>query len=204
MAQTEVPSTANNKETSQTKFIDHFEWIRGNNSNIHEFHVVGGYSFHSSRGFWGKIPKGNLGVLGLRYNRKILELNNIHTIEYVSELNISVHYSLSPTKFEYGSGEFSGFGGTPLGFQINLGKRNVIQPFFKTSTGFMYFKRPFPDERGRKFNFTLELGGGVEYMISQNFSFTLGYKYHHMSNFFLGTINPGIDSNIFYTGITIF
>ncbi|NGP87907.1 acyloxyacyl hydrolase [Fodinibius halophilus] len=196
---TPPPSSA-----SQKKFFDHFNWIPADANNVHEFHIVGGYSFHSSRGFWGKIPKGELQVFGLRYNRKILELNNKHLIEYVTELNLSVDYTLVPTKYDYGAGHFWGFGATPLGFQLNFNEINTLQPFLKTSTGFMYFRKRFPSEEGMRFNFTLELGGGVELLLTDNISFTLGYKYHHMSNFFFGTINPGIDSNIFYTGITIF
>ncbi len=68
----------------------------------------------------------------------------------------------------------------------------------------MYFKKPFPDERGVPFNFTLELGGGIEIIILENISLTAGYKYHHMSNGQFGEVNPGVDSNIFYTGFTIF
>lgn len=191
------------KEEVQQDF-DQFRWVSSQDSDIHEIHFVGGYSFHSTRGFWGKIPEADMQVLGLRYNRKILHIQNQHLLEYVTELNISVDYNLSPTRFNYGNGSFSGFGVTPLGFQFNWQKENIVQPFFKTSTGFMYFKKSFPDDRGTKFNFTLELGAGLEFTVTQNLSFTLGYKYHHMSNFFLGSINPGVDSNIFYTGITIF
>lgn len=68
----------------------------------------------------------------------------------------------------------------------------------------MYFKKPFPDDRGVPFNFTLELGGGLEIVLLKNASLTLGYKYHHMSNGQFGQINPGVDSNVFYAGFTIF
>ena len=185
-------------------FFDKFHWLNSSDHQVHEIHFVGGYSFHSTRGFWGKIPRADLQVYGLRYNRKLFNISDRYILEYVAEVNLSVDYELNPTQYDYGTGQFSGFGGTPLGFQFNFRKDEFIQPFFKTSTGFMLFNKQFPDDRGTKFNFTLELGAGTEFALSDDVSFTLGYKYHHMSNFFIGQINPGVDSNIFYTGITIF
>lgn len=188
-----------------SSFIDRFGWVNSQNNNIHEIHFVGGYSFHSTQGFWGQIPGAALMIWGVRYNRKLLYFNENHLIEYVAELNFSVDYTLNSTKnYNYKAGSFSGFGVTPIGFQLNWQKENTVQPFFKSSTGFMYLGDQIPDKRGTQFNFTLELGGGLEFVVARHFSFTLGYKYHHMSNGQFGDINPGIDSNIFYTGITIF
>lgn len=192
-----------NVERTESSFIDQFEWIDPQRNNIHEFHFMGGYSFHSTRGFWGKIPDATLRIYSLRYNRKILTFKKQHVIEYLAELNLGVHYELSDTK-RFDAASYSGWGFRPLGFQFNYGKDNIVQPFLKSSTGFMFFKERYPNERGTKFNFTLELGGGVEFMVFENLSVTLGYKYHHMSNGGFGNINPGTDSNIFYTGITIF
>ncbi len=193
-------NSSNNRESS---FIDHFEWVTPQRTDIHEVNFVGGYSFHSTRGFWGKIPDATLSIFVLRYNRKLFNFKNKHILEYVSEVNLSANYTLVTTP-RFRSGSYTGFGAAPLGFQFNLYDGNVIQPFFKSSAGFMLFNKRFPDERGTRFNFTLELGGGLELAVAKNFSFTLGYKYHHMSNGQFGQINPGIDSNIFYTGITIF
>lgn len=164
---------------------------------------MGGYSFHSTRGFWGKIPEATLRLFALRYNRKLLTFKRRHLIEYVMELNLAANYTLSNTP-RYQAGTYTGFGITPIGFQFNFAQENIIQPFFKSSAGFMYFSKPFPDNRGVRFNFTLELGSGVEFVVARNFSFTVGYKYHHMSNGQFGKINPGVDSNVFYTGFTIF
>lgn len=188
---------------SDNSFFDQLEWIRSDQPNIHEINFMGGYSFHSNRGFWGKIPKATLSIYILRYNRKIVSLKNRHILEYVAEVNVAANYSVRSSK-RFKEGSFNGYGLTPLGFQFNWRKNNTVQPFLKSSTGFMYLDKRFPDARGTKFNFTLEFGTGVEFVVGENLSFTIGYKYHHMSNFFLGKINPGVDSNIFYSGITIF
>jgi opacity protein-like surface antigen len=197
-------SAKSQKSTNvDSSFTDRFQWISSTTPGTHEINIAGGHSFQSTRGFWGKIPNAQLSIIALRYNRKLLLFNNRHVIEYVTELNITAHYTLNPNKF-YQGGSFNGYGITPLGFQFNWGTSNIVQPFFKSSTGFMYFRNPFPDQRGTRFNFTLELGGGIEFVVGQNMSLSLGYKYHHMSNFQFGDINPGVDSNIFYSGITFF
>lgn len=191
------------EESSQKQFFDRFTWADNQRTDLHEFNFVGGYSFHSTRGFWGKIPDARLSVFTLRYNRKLFVFDERHLLEYVTELIISASYTVSETH-QYKSGSFSGHGITPLGFQFNFNQNKIVQPFFKTSTGYMYFTERFPDERGVRFNFTLELGTGVEFVITKNVSLSVGYKYHHMSNGQIGQINPGVDSNIFYSGITIF
>ena len=196
-------TNADSSENKNTNFFRQFDWITSNQPNIHEFNFIGGYSFHSSEGFWGKVPGATLSIYTLRYNRKFLNFRKKHVLEYVAEINLSANYDLISTA-RYRAGSFSGFGTTPLGFQFNWHNKKLIQPFIKSSTGFMWFNNRFPDERGTKFNFTLELGTGIEFVVLDNLSFTVGYKYHHISNFFLGDINPGVDSNIFYTGITIF
>lgn len=187
----------------KTHFLDRFAWAGRQRTDLHEFNFVGGYSFHSTRGFWGKIPEASLSILSLRYNRKLFVFDEQHLLEYVSELNISANYTVRESN-QYKSGSFSGHGITPLGFQFNFNHTKVVQPFFKSSTGYMYFNKRFPDERGVRFNFTLELGTGIEFVIGKNVSMSVGYKYHHMSNGEIGQINPGVDSNIFYSGITIF
>ncbi len=186
------------------KFIDHFSWVDQQSPGIHEINFVGGYSFHSTRGFWGKTPGAELSLFVLRYNRKLLEYRKKHLIEYVGEVNFSANYSVPSSPHILETGYYSGFGLAPVGFQTNLWKDNSVQPFFKSSGGFMIFGKRFPDDRGTRFNFTLELGGGVEFIVFHDLSISLGYKYHHLSNGEFGEQNPGVDSNVFYGGITIF
>lgn len=181
-----------------------FQEIDSRTHSVHEIHLTAGYSFNSTPGFWGKIPGAEMRLWTLRYNRKFLLVNGKHILEYVGELNFSVDYTLTASAPPYEPGSFSGFGIAPIGFQFNYNGENTVQPFVKTSAGFMHFKKQFPDERGTNLNFTLELGGGIEFVVGENISLSLGYKYHHMSNGQFGAVNPGVDSNIFYSGITIF
>lgn len=179
------------------------EWISKDTPDLHEFSILGGYSFSSTNGFWGKMPKATLSIFALRYNRKLFYVQKNNLLEYTVELNISANY-YNPGIQDISPGSFTGFGITPLGFQYNWRKNKPIQPFLKSSTGFLYLDNPFPDSRGIKFNFVLEVGTGVEFMLTEYSSFTVGYKYHHMSNGEIGQVNPGVDSNIFYGALTFF
>ncbi|MFH5833995.1 acyloxyacyl hydrolase [Halalkalibaculum sp. DA3122] len=207
---TASPSRAQPAEHQDSSSVDSFSEfynqyrISPEKSGLDEYSLWGGYSFHSSNGVWGKTSGAELRVLGFRYNRKVLTFPRHYLLKYVLEMNVHVQYQLSGISVEATPSSLSGFGITPLGFQLNALRNQSVQPFFKSSAGFMYLSDPFPNDQGTNFNFTLEIGTGMEIMLTANSFFTLGYKYHHMSNGQFGQINPGVDSNIFYAGITIF
>lgn len=180
------------------------QWLDKEQPDIHEFSVLGGYSPRSTKGFWGKTPEATMQLLAMRYNRKLLKLRGSELLEYVIELNIRADYYNPAVNQDVSPGNFTGFGISPIGFQYNFRTDAILQPFLKSSVGFLYLDNPFPDDRGKKFNFMLEAGTGVEFQITKFSSFTVGYKYHHMSNGQIGQINPGIDSNVFYGALTFF
>lgn len=188
---------------SSTGFFEKYKYP-SNKSDINEYSFWGGYSFHSSNGVWGKTSGAKLSVLGLRYNRRLLQFPRTYLLKYVVEMNIHVQYQLTEVKTTTTPSSISGFGMTPVGFQLNWIKNRWIQPFFKSSAGFMYLSNPFPNDLGTNFNFTLEIGTGLDIPITEHTILTLGYKYHHMSNGETGQVNPGVDSNIFYGGFTIY
>ncbi len=97
-----------------------------------------------------------------------------------------------------------GFGIAPIGIQVNFRRKNKIQPFITSTGGFIYFKNRIPDETGARFNFTADVGGGVQIMLKNKKAITLGYKYQHISNGYRAQSNPGFDSNIFYIGFSVF
>ncbi|MDZ7693471.1 MAG: acyloxyacyl hydrolase [Balneolaceae bacterium] len=189
--------------TSVSEFLQDYK-ISGKKVGIHEFAFWGGYSFHSTKGVWGKTAGADLSMLGFRYNRKLLALPKNYLLKYVGEMNLHVNYQFSDISRRVTASSIGGFGVAPVGFQLNWGKHRTVQPFLKSSTGFIYLSDPFPDRRGTRFNFILELGTGLEIKLFDHSFLTLGYKYHHMSNGRLGDVNPGLDSNIFYAGFTVF
>jgi opacity protein-like surface antigen len=53
-----------------------------------------------------------------------------------------------------------------------------------------------------QFNFTAQLGAGVQPFTSKHRSIDFGYKYHRISNANLGRINPGMDSHVVFVGVS--
>lgn len=96
-----------------------------------------------------------------------------------------------------------GGGLAPLGLRLAYDDAQWIRPYFAASGGFLYFDERVPAD-ATKFNFTYEFGIGVQLLLTHMDAFTLGYRYHHMSNGGLADRNPGFDSNILYGGFSLF
>lgn len=95
-----------------------------------------------------------------------------------------------------------GIGGSPIGAQVNFVHFRHIEPFLTSGGGFLYFNhRMF---RQTRFNFTAQLGGGVQFLTSsRRTALDIGYKYHHISNANLGDSNPGLDSHMLFVGVSL-
>jgi hypothetical protein len=94
-------------------------------------------------------------------------------------------------------------GANPIGFQANFGRRR-IQPFGNGSLGFLYFNQPMPVVGSSQFNYNITIGFGAQFFAWPGRSFTVGWKYHHLSNNYQAHFNPGLDSGVFYVGFSMF
>ena len=97
-----------------------------------------------------------------------------------------------------------GAGGSPIGAQVNFVHYRHVEPFLTSGGGFLYFNhRMFGTTQ--QFNFTAQLGGGVQlFTSSRRTAIDLGYKYHHISNANLANQNPGLDSHMLFVGLSLF
>jgi hypothetical protein len=97
-----------------------------------------------------------------------------------------------------------GIGGSPVGAQVNFVHFRRVEPFLTSGGGFLYFNhRMFGTTQ--QFNFTAQLGGGLQlFTSSRRTAIDLGYKYHHISNANLANQNPGLDSHILFVGLSLF
>jgi opacity protein-like surface antigen len=86
---------------------------------------------------------------------------------------------------------------SPVGFQWNFLTRRTMQPFFIGHGGYMYSTQPIPAANAGSFNFTVDLGAGLELYRSKTKSIRAEYRYHHISNHGTATENPGIDNGLF-------
>ena len=97
-----------------------------------------------------------------------------------------------------------GQGFSPAGIKFNLWPRHRLQPVFTVAGGYMFSTKPIPTNTAGSYNFTIEFGAGVEFYhqhndsasIFSNRSLRAEYRYHHISNGYTATQNPGIDSGL--------
>jgi hypothetical protein len=86
---------------------------------------------------------------------------------------------------------------SPIGFQWNFLPLHSAQPFFVGHGGYMYSTRQIPIDDAGSFNFTFDLGAGVELYRDKTRSVRVEYRYHHISNHNTAEFNPGIDNGLF-------
>jgi opacity protein-like surface antigen len=177
-----------------------------------EFTVWGGLSPDSTV-LIGKTPDTRFGIVALRYSRRF---NNNDAVNLKYTADFVPFAALNYPDFEVvrtGAGTFRvdnvrptrrSYGIAPFGLQVNFSPRKKLQPFVGTSGGFLYFNKRTPNRTGTRFNFTAEVGGGLEFGMTGKRSLTVGYKYYHISNAYRGIDNPGYDNNLFYIGYTFF
>jgi len=182
------------------------------------FSVWGGFAPDIPRVFGGS-RRSTFGEIGLRYSRRIATTENLVLKYQIDLIPLAViNYrrqrllQLSPTMFTFDRDRTTAYGAglTPVNFQLNFRRRNKIQPFITAEAGLLVFNKSIPDDRspllpnqrGRQFNYTLAGGIGVEFLIESERSYTVGFKFHHISNASTGNINPGFDQNLFYFGYT--
>ncbi len=183
-----------------------------------EFAVLGGFAPDIPRLFSGS-RRSSYGEIDFRYTRRLATSKNLaikYQIDFVPLAVISYRADrlirLSPTTLTTDRSRQTAYavGLTPLSFQLNFRRREKIQPFITAGAGLLIFGKKIPDDRsavrpdqvGRRLNFTPFFGGGAEFLTDEGRAFTVGFKFHHISNNSTARINPGFDQNYFYVGYT--
>ena len=169
-----------------------------------EIKVWGGFSPVSTTAIraFGRTPDARFGIVSFRYSRRFNN-NNAVNLRYTADVTPVAVLSF-PVPFTTTRSTTYGAGFAPLGLQANFRPRKKYQPFVGLSGGFLYFGKQVPGPFGTHFQFTADVGGGVDIRLKNKRAVTLGYKYFHISNGNRGIINPGIDNNVFYVGYTFF
>jgi hypothetical protein len=148
-------------------------------------------------------------LLSLQYARTLFIARPL-TLKYTADV-VPLALEFQPTQlYTVGGKPLVNPGGTlyapganPIGFQANFGSKR-IQPFGSGSLGFLYFNRQMPVIGSSQFNYNISIGFGAQFFARPGRSFTLGWKYHHLSNNYQGRFNPGVDSGVFYVGFSTF
>ena len=95
-----------------------------------------------------------------------------------------------------------GKGAVPLGIEVRFRPGRRVEPTVAISGGFAYFDGNVPRE-GRKFNFSADSGVGLQFNLGPSIGFQIGYRYHHLSNGYRSSVNPGFDSHLVTFGASI-
>ncbi len=85
---------------------------------------------------------------------------------------------------------------SPLGQRINFAPHQRLQPFLTGNAGLLAATRDIPAVNSSAFNFTFELGAGIELFQNHRRSWSAVYLLHHLSNAYIGNFNPGVDSQV--------
>lgn len=181
--------------------------VYGMERAANEYGVWGGGSFGSPT-FIGTTERVRLGLVAFRYARVLARGENLalkYTLDAVPVASMSFPvFETTAVGVRELRKTITGAGLSPVGFQLNFRRRERVQPFAQASGGFLYFGERVPDTRGAQFNFTGDFGGGVQWKTGARRAWTVGYRYHHVSNGYRADVNPGFDSNLFYVGFSIF
>ena len=78
-------------------------------------------------------------------------------------------------------------------------------PFWDAGAGMIWTNlAPRIPEQSTPFEFVLETGPGVHYFVTDRITWTMGVRYHHISNAHLGDRNTGINGVLPYVGASFF
>lgn len=128
-----------------------------------EFGLWAGGSPDSSR--WiGNTEDRQLVLAALRYGRVIKPWESL-SLEYTLDIFPAAVF-FEPGWVRRGRSTIYGAGVSPLGLKLNFGQESWIKPFLAASVGFLYFQEDVPVPRSSRFNFTPEVGLGVQLFVN--------------------------------------
>jgi opacity protein-like surface antigen len=78
-----------------------------------------------------------------------------------------------------------------------------VLPVWKLGAGTLHATNPIPAGE-TAFNFTILTALGVDVMITDKDALYLGYRFHHVSNANIGTVNPGINVHTIVFGVSFY
>lgn len=147
---------------------------------------------------FGATTNSRMYQVEFRYGR-LARKNDLYALHYIAEV---VPLTLVGQPQPNGRVYAYGGGGSPIGAQINFLPNRRVQPFLTSGGGFLAFNRRM--FHATQFNFTAQLGAGVQVFTSRHHSIDIGYKYHHISNANRGDTNEGMDSHVLFVGVSFF
>jgi hypothetical protein len=180
------------------------EWPRY--GGVHEFGAWWGLSLISGH-IWGYAPDVKYMPVDVNYSyllnpqshrwafRYAPEITALAMLDEINQANKATKYTLRQRS--YGSGI------SPVGFRASFYPDSRVQPYVSGDGGFLYFfnNRVLSPE-GSQFIYTIDYGAGLTFFRKKRQSFSIGYRYQHLSNANISQHNPGTDANTFYIQVS--
>jgi hypothetical protein len=94
-----------------------------------------------------------------------------------------------------------GVGALPLSLHFMSAALHGVGIVVGGGAGAVWFTQQIPSEMGTRFNFLAQGGADLDIRLLRKCWAILGYRHVHLSNGGLGTVNVGIDANLFALGI---
>jgi hypothetical protein len=172
---------------------------------------VGGGT-HSPAGYnWGTTPDRSHLFVGIHFATPVLRAGPL-SFMYAPNLMPLIVVTNNPRykwietngiprKVESGRGPVFGAGLSPFGLQGEMAVTRSVDLFSMAALGGAWFSDYMPQDGAKRFNFSIEFGGGVYIRTNHRHAIQIGYKFHHFSNMYTARENPGVDGQIFYLGM---
>jgi hypothetical protein len=91
---------------------------------------------------------------------------------------------------------------SPFGTRMNFRPSHRLQPTASLFAGYLLSSKKIPIDTAGSFNFSFEIGAGIEYFLSPSRSMRFEYQLQHFSNAYTASTNPGVDSGLFKLSYT--
>jgi len=176
---------------------------------MQELGVWGGEGLVATTAFGGLTSPEAQGrtsaVLGLRYGRVLLVKDSL-SLSYIGDL-VPVEIQAGNVTREsdpltpLARATVYGTGLAPLGLKASIGRARV-KPFVSAAGGFLVFGRRVPLPAATKLTFTGDIDLGADLWTRASHVFTLGLKFHHISNAGTGDVNRGLNLFVLYGGVS--
>lgn len=167
---------------------------------------------HSPAGYnWGTTPDRNHLFVGVHFATPVLRAGRF-SLMYAPNATPFVMISNNPRykwvttngiqrKVESGRGPVFGAGLSPFGLQGEFRGTKSVDFYSMAALGGAWFSDMMPQDGAKRFNFSIEFGGGAYLFTNRTHAVQLGYKFHHLSNMYTARQNPGVDGHVFYLGL---
>lgn len=83
---------------------------------------------------------------------------------------------------------------TPLGFRWLWRDGKVLKPFYTIKLGGIVFTEKALSSKATYANFTINSSGGLQVRLTRRTGVRVGFEFHHFSNLYVNSSNPGLDT----------